>query len=60
MIQFYNQWICTKSNYQDIYIKFKYIEGQLYYFHEDAPPPSKYFVLIVDENDFPVKVMVRG
>lgn len=53
----FNQWICIKTKFTS---QVFWVEGQLYYFHEDAPPPSDYFVLVVDENDLPIKVRVRG
>lgn len=56
MIQNYNQWICICCHYVE---SFPYVEGHVYFFHEDSPPPSKYFVMVVDENDFPVKVLAR-
>lgn len=56
MIQFYSQWVCTWCHHVE---SFPYIEGQVYLFHEDAPPPEKYFKMIVDDRDFPVKVRVR-
>ncbi len=55
-IDFYNQWVCTWCHQVE---SFPYIEGQVYLFHEDAPPPEKYFKMIVDDRDFPVKVRVR-
>lgn len=54
MIQYYNQWVCIYS-----LRLFSYIEGNVYLFHEDNPPDEQYFKLIVDENDFPIKVRVR-
>lgn len=60
MIQYYNQWVCIKSHYV-VFINENdpYIEGQVYLFHEDNPQDEELFKLIVDENDFPVKVRVR-
>ena len=52
MIQFYNQWVCVISHGL-------YVEGQVYLFHEDNPPVEEFFGVLVDENDFPIKVRVR-
>lgn len=35
-----------------------WIIGQVYYFHEDSAVDDS-FKMVVDENDFPVKVFVR-
>ena len=52
----FNEWVCTCCHHVE---QFCYIEGQSYWFHEDSPPPSKWFVLVVDETDTPIKKYVR-
>lgn len=52
--QVYNQFICIESHSHEY---FHYIEGQMYFFHEDASIwSSGKFVMVVDRQGFPVGV----
>lgn len=53
MIQTYVQYLCIKT-------AGKYVEGCLYYAHEDSPLDSDIFLMVVDDKDFPVTIYVRG
>lgn len=56
-----NEWICISSMVviaEDDFVS-RYIEGQKYWFHEDNPPNSQCFKLVVDETDTPIKKYVR-
>ena len=39
--------------------EFLYVPGGTYYFHEDAPPFTNYFQMVVNEQDEPVTKLVR-
>lgn len=56
----FNEWICVKPLRDHQTLKqFIYIEGMSYWFHEDSLQDEKYFKLVVDETDTPIKKLVR-
>lgn len=50
----YCEYICVESNPIA-----SWVEGQIYYFHEDTPLSAFYFLPVVDEQGFPVTKRVR-
>lgn len=53
LLQAYNKWICKEDDGP-------YKEGHMYYFHEDGGMyGSDKWVLVVDEEDTPIKVLTR-
>ena len=57
----FNEWICVKSMFdnQDMTSHWVYTEGQKYWFHEDTDVDTDNFKLVVDEEDTPIKKLVR-
>ena len=52
----FNEWVCIESHNSgtlDVYV-----EGQSYWFHEDSLPGEQ-FRLVVDQEDYPIKKLVR-